>query len=63
MGRFPVPEIIGILHQFSAFGQPYRVLSLGQKKGDSWMVNIQVIETQEELEYPLQQAMNDPKAV
>lgn len=62
MDRFPAPDIIGTFHQFSAFGQPYRVLSPGQKKGDSWTVNIQVIETQEELEYPLEQAMNDPEA-
>lgn len=62
MDHFPVPEIIGTFHQFSAFGPSYRVLSSGRKKGDSWMVNIQVLETQEELEYPLEQAMNDPEA-
>lgn len=63
MDHFPAPEIIGTFRQFSVFGPSYRVLSQGPEKGDSWMVNIQVAETQEELEYPLEQAMNDPEAV
>ena len=59
---FPRPEVIGTFHQFGPFGIPYQVLRPAQQTGDSWMVEIEIPETGERLEYRLDAVLNDPEA-
>jgi hypothetical protein len=60
---FPHPELIGQFRTFGPFGPTYRILepSKQDEKG-RWLLHIQVIDTDEETDYPCDQAANDPEA-
>jgi len=60
--QFPHPEVIGTFHQFGLFGVPYQVLKPGRQTDKDWMVEIEVPETGEKLEYSLEAVLNDPEA-
>ena len=59
---FPHPEIIGNFYQFGPFGIPYQVMQASRKTDKGWMVDIEVPETGERLEYSLDAVLNDPEA-
>ena len=60
---FPHPEVIGQFRTFGLFGPAYRILDTARQddKGQ-WMLRVQVVDTDEEAEYPYDQAANDPEA-
>ncbi len=51
---FPNPEIIGIYKKFGAFGVLYQILKPAQETEKGWMVDIEVTESGERLEYSLE---------
>ena len=51
-------ELVGTFRTFGAEGPAYQVL----RKLDGSAVRVRVIETGEELDYPAQQASEDPEA-
>ncbi|MHB8253797.1 MAG: DUF5397 family protein [Acidiferrobacter sp.] len=59
---FPHPELIGTFRQFGPFGIPYQVLKEGRDTAKGWTVEIEVLQTEERLEYPLKDALDDPEA-
>jgi hypothetical protein len=59
---FPHPEIIGSFHQFGAFGVSYQVLRPVGQTEKGWLVEIEIPESGERLEYKLDDVMNDPEA-
>lgn len=59
---FPHPEIIGTFHQFGPFGIPYQVLRPARETENGWLVEIEVPESGERLEYKLEAVLNDPEA-
>ncbi len=60
--QFPNPEVLGTFHQFGLFGVPYQVLKPARETAAGWMVEIEVPETGERLEYSLDAVLNDPEA-
>jgi len=60
--QFPHPEIIGTFHQFGSFGIPYQVLKPVRETDKGWIVEIEVPETGERLEYSLNAVLDDPEA-
>ena len=60
---FPNPEIIGSFHQFGPFGVPYQILRPTRETAEGWMVEIEVPESGERLEYRLAAVLDDPEAV
>lgn len=61
-GQFPHPEVLGTFHQFGPFGVPYQVLRPVGETTQGWMVEIEVPETGERLEYSLDAVLHDPEA-
>jgi len=59
---FPHPELIGTFRQFGPSGIPYQVLKEGHQTDKGWTVEIEVPETGERLEYPLDAILDDPEA-
>jgi len=59
---FPHPEVIGTFHQFGAFGIAYQVLRPARETEKGWLVEIEVPESGERLEYSLDAVMNDQEA-
>jgi hypothetical protein len=59
---FPHPELIGTFRQFGPFGISYQVLKEGHQTDKGWTVEIEVPETGERLEYPLDAILDDPEA-
>lgn len=59
---FPHPEVIGSFHQFGEFGIAYQVLRPARKTEKGWMVEIEIPESGERLEYKLDDVLNDPEA-
>ncbi len=51
-------ELVGTYRSFGADGPVYHVL----RKSDGGNVRVCVVESGEELDYPAQQALNDPEA-
>ena len=60
--EFPHPEIIGTFRQFGPFGIHYQIVKQGQATSGGWTVEIEVPETGEHLEYPLDAVLDDPEA-
>ena len=60
--NFPHPEVIGSFHQFGLFGIPYQVLNPVRKTDKGWIVEIEVSESGERLEYSLDDVLEDPAA-
>ena len=59
---FPHPWIIGTVRTFGLFGPAYQVLGASWvEENDDYMLHIKVLESGEEAEYPLLQALNDPE--
>jgi hypothetical protein len=61
-GGFPHSELIGTFRQFGLFGIPYQVLREGRCTDKGWTLEIEVPETGERLEYPLDAVLDDPEA-
>ena len=59
---FPHPEVIGSFHQFGAYGVSYQVLRPVGQTEKGWLVEIEIPESGEHLEYNLDDVMNDPEA-
>lgn len=61
--EFPVDDLIGAFRTFGADGPTYQILSISDAR-DTQDVGflIQVVETGEELDYPLASILNDPVA-
>lgn len=59
---FPHPEVIGSFHQFGHFGIPYQVLRPTKQTEKGWLVEIEIPESGERLEYSLDAVLNDPEA-
>jgi hypothetical protein len=51
-------DLIGAYRTFGAEGPPYQVVS----KRDGQTVRVRVLESGEEVDYPVQQALADPEA-
>ena len=60
--EFPHLELIGTYRQFGPFGIPYQILKEGHDTDKGWTVEIEVPETGEHLEYPLDAVLDDPEA-
>ncbi len=59
---FPNPEIIGTFHQFGPFGVPYQVIGPARETEKGWLVEIEIPESGERLEYSLDAVLNDQEA-
>jgi hypothetical protein len=59
---FPHPEVIGSFHQFGPFGIPYQVLRPSHETAEGWLVEIEIPESGERLEYSLDDVLRDPEA-
>ncbi|MBN6742068.1 DUF5397 family protein [Acidithiobacillus sp. MC6.1] len=59
---FPHPELIGSFRQFGPFGVPYQIIKAGHQTEKGWTVEIEVPETGEHLDYPIDAVLNDPEA-
>ncbi|OCX76531.1 hypothetical protein A6M27_01410 [Acidithiobacillus thiooxidans] len=59
---FPHPELIGTFRQFGPFGISYQILKEGHATAKGWTVEIELPQTGERLEYPLNDALDDPEA-
>ena len=55
-------ELIGHFKTFGYFGPVYEVLSLLDSYAIEPMLHIRIIETGEETDYPVRQAIEDPEA-
>lgn len=60
---FPRPDLIGSFHQFGHFGVNYQVIQPSREAEDGWLVEIEVPETGERLEYSLTAVLADPEAL
>lgn len=61
--NFPASQIIGQIRTFGCDGPAYQVLETSaQKLNGKPSLRIRVLNTGEETEYPLEQALNDPEA-
>lgn len=61
--NFPVNQIIGQIRTFGFDGPAYQVLETSSQQFDGKQsLRIRVLNTGEETEYPLEQALNDPEA-
>ena len=60
---FPRPDVLGTFHKFGHFGVNYQVLQPLREANKSWVVEIEVLETGERLEYSLEAVLADPEAV
>ncbi len=58
---FPHPEVIGSFHRFGRFGIPYQVLRPARETEKDWMVEIEIPESGERLEYSLNAVLDDPE--
>ena len=59
----PLHEVVGSFRTFGALGPLYEVTSIGSPSaGPAVMLRIRVIESGEELDYPLSDALADPRA-
>jgi len=59
---FPHPEVIGTFYQFGALGVAYQVLRPVRETEKGWLVEIEIPESGERLEYSLDAVLNDPEA-
>ncbi|MFM2393057.1 MAG: hypothetical protein RLZZ546_1039, partial [Bacteroidota bacterium] len=58
-----IENILGTFKKFGSLGIAYEIIDiLVEKNNLDRMVKIKVIETNEETEYPYEQAINDPEA-
>lgn len=59
----PLDAVIGSFRTFGGLGPIYEVLrAVEPATGDNVMLHIRVVESGEELDYPLSDAVNDPVA-
>ena len=54
--------MIGSFHQFGTFGVSYQVLRPVGNTETGWLVEIEIPESGERLEYKLDDVLNDPEA-
>lgn len=59
---FPNPEIIGTFHQFGPFGVAYQVIRPARETENGWLVEIEIPESGERLEYRLDAVLGDEEA-
>lgn len=55
--------LVGKIRRFGNFGPAYEILGLSEKKSEKGIIlNIRVIDTDEFVEYPYSNAIDDPEA-
>lgn len=55
--------LVGKIRRFGDFGPAYEILGLSEKKSEKGIIlNIRVVDTDEFVEYPYSNAVDDPEA-
>jgi hypothetical protein len=62
--EFPSPGLIGSFRSFGAVGPAYQVLKPVRQLDDGdWLLNVQILESGEQVSYRYTAVLDDPKAL